>query len=197
VSLSDVDLVFIGGGQETGQTHVAADLAARGPALRDLVEQGAAVLAVGGGFQLFGNVHVTASGREIPGIGVFDASSSAGLERHTGDLRVEAVLDGPTAPAPVVLSGYQDRQGVTELGACARPLGTVVEGEGGQPAHEGAVYGQAVGTYLHGPVLADNPALADHLLRAAVRHRYRGGALVDGALDSSSTDADPGRKLAG
>ena len=32
------------------------------------------------------------------------------------------------------------------------------------PRHDGAVSGRVVGTYLHGPVLARNPELADVLL---------------------------------
>ena len=33
---------------------------------------------------------------------------------------------------------------------------------------EGVLQGSVIGTYLHGPVLARNPALADHLLALAL-----------------------------
>jgi CobQ-like glutamine amidotransferase family enzyme len=51
-------------------------------------------------------------------------------------------------------------------------LGTVVPGSGvgngaGEGA-EGAVQGSVIGTYLHGPVLARNPELADYLLVQAL-----------------------------
>ena len=51
-----------------------------------------------------------------------------------------------------------------------RPLGRVVVGAGNDTGDgsEGAVAGRVVGTYLHGPVLARNPALADHLLASVV-----------------------------
>ncbi len=51
VDFDRIDMVFIGGGQDTGQTHVARDLARRGGAVRDLVERGGAALAVCAGFQ--------------------------------------------------------------------------------------------------------------------------------------------------
>ena len=62
-----------------------------------------------------------------------------------------------------------DPAGVTRLGPGSRPLARVVDGVGNGapgpgPASEGAWADRVVGTYLHGPVLARNPALADLLL---------------------------------
>jgi CobQ-like glutamine amidotransferase family enzyme len=55
-------------------------------------------------------------------------------------------------------------------------------GEGNGGGTEGAWCGHVIGTYLHGPVLARNPALADLLLRWAT-----GDALVP--LDDDEEDA--------
>jgi CobQ-like glutamine amidotransferase family enzyme len=41
-------------------------------------------------------------------------------------------------------------------------------GNGAGESVEGAVQGSIIGTYLHGPVLALNPALADYLLGQVV-----------------------------
>ncbi|MGI9023176.1 MAG: hypothetical protein ACR2HV_08105, partial [Acidimicrobiales bacterium] len=51
-------------------------------------------------------------------------------------------------------------------GPSAQPLGRVVVGRGNDAGDgtEGVVSGHVVGTYLHGPALARNPALADLLL---------------------------------
>jgi CobQ-like glutamine amidotransferase family enzyme len=38
---------------------------------------------------------------------------------------------------------------------------------------EGAVAGTVIGTYPHGPLLARNPALADHVLELALGHMLR------------------------
>ena len=47
-----------------------------------------------------------------------------------------------------------------------RPLGRVVHGvgNGGGDGTEGAMAGRILATYMHGPALARNPALADLLL---------------------------------
>jgi CobQ-like glutamine amidotransferase family enzyme len=72
-------------------------------------------------------------------------------------------------PAPELglptLSGYENHQGATILGPAATPLGRVVSGAGNADGRtEGAIAGRVVGTYLHGPVLARNPAHADLVL---------------------------------
>src|SRR5262249_10914871 len=48
------DLAYIGGGQDREQVLIAPDLAARGPAIYEAVDGGAALLAVCGGYQLLG-----------------------------------------------------------------------------------------------------------------------------------------------
>jgi CobQ-like glutamine amidotransferase family enzyme len=64
------------------------------------------------------------------------------------------------------LTGYENHAGLTRLGPDALPLGKVLVGHGndGGDGTEGTVSGRIVGTYLHGPVLARNPALADMIL---------------------------------
>ncbi len=167
-----IDMVFIGGGQDTGQTHVARDLARRGGAVRDLVERGGAALAVCAGFQLFGAGYVTASGRELPGIGVFDAHSIGGPDRIIGN--VIATTIPHAGESPLTLVGFENHGGKTYLDPGAPPLAHIVHGGGnlGDGRAEGAVYGNAIGTYLHGPLLPKNPRLADRLIAAALRHRY-------------------------
>ncbi len=56
------------------------------------------------------------------------------------------------------------------LGPQARPLARVISGAGNRAGDgfDGAVQGSVVATYLHGPCLARNPELADHLLRRVV-----------------------------
>lgn len=84
------------------------------------------------------------------------------------------------------LTGFANHMGATILGADAKPLGRLTRGTGntdvhgaeaaglsGEDAHrqtraEGAVQGSVVATYMHGPVLARNPQLADWLLARAM-----------------------------
>ncbi|HEY4669093.1 MAG TPA: hypothetical protein VIH05_04885, partial [Tepidiformaceae bacterium] len=69
---ADYDLVLIGGGQDREQRRIADDLVAKGPAIKQAIDDGMPALAVCGGFQLFGHRYVDHEGGIIPGIGVFD-----------------------------------------------------------------------------------------------------------------------------
>jgi CobQ-like glutamine amidotransferase family enzyme len=174
---TDTDLLLIGGGQDSAQSLVALGLTRHAARIRDLVEQGAAALAVCGGFQLFGASYETAAGEVLQGIGVFDAWTLAADERLIGNAVVETVEQTPetiAVPAHVQLVGFENHAGRTHLGPSGRPLGRAVTGAGntGDGGAEGAVHRNAVGTYLHGPVLPKNPRLADGLISAALLHRY-------------------------
>lgn len=176
-NLDGVDLVLMGGGQDTAQSYVAADLVQRGPELRDLVEGGTAALVVCGGFQLFGTSFITAAGETIAGIGVFDARTRGGHRRIVGNITIDATVqrDGAAhAQPPLRLVGFENHSGITRLGPRTKPLGRVARGAGnlGDGSVEGAVYRNAIGTYLHGPLLPKNPRLADHLIVCALAHHY-------------------------
>ncbi|MPZ13834.1 MAG: glutamine amidotransferase [Chloroflexi bacterium] len=186
------DIFFFGGGQDREQEVVSRDLALRtGEAIQEAVEDGAALLAVCGGYQLLGYFFRTADGTEIPGVGLFDAYTIAGPARNVGNVVVDASLDGQRH----TLVGFENHSGRTYLGqapsgasqaashigGCPQasgphrtvPLGRVLVGNGnnGEDHFEGAQDRHAIGTYLHGPVLPKNPWLADWLIQAALRRR--------------------------
>ncbi len=169
---AEADLVLIGGGQDAEQRRVAPDLFERRDTLRRWIDEGAAALAICGGFQLFGHFYRTAEGEELPGVGIFDVTTVApplGWERCIGDVLADSFVEGV---GEVV--GFENHGGRTYLGPAARPFARVRFGHGnnGDEPSEGAVYREAIGTYLHGPVLPKNPALLDRLILAALRHRY-------------------------
>ena len=161
---------FIGGGQDLDQVRVAEDLIqAKGPALKQAVSDGSPLLAVCAGFQLLGSHYLTRDGTRIPGLGLLPMHTVAGSERLVGNLLVEADPDlGLRQP---LLIGFENHSGRTELGSGLAPLGRVVRGRGnsGGSGFEGAWAGNVLGTYLHGPLLPKNPALADWWLRGALQ----------------------------
>jgi CobQ-like glutamine amidotransferase family enzyme len=63
------------------------------------------------------------------------------------------------------LTGFENHRGLTHLGADVTPLGRVLSGTGNGDGTDGVLTANVVGTYLHGPVLARNPTLADLILR--------------------------------
>ncbi|MDK2821694.1 MAG: hypothetical protein PWP31_1659 [Clostridia bacterium] len=163
------DLIFLGGGPDQEQGVASDDLRAKGPWLKEAVEEGVTLLAICGGYQLLGQYYRTNSGETLPGIGVFDAYTEAGNERLKGNIaiRVEELGD----ETPVI--GFENHGGRTFLGN-ASPLGSVIYGDGnnGHDQTEGVKYKNAFGTYLHGPLLSKNPHLADYLIGLALQRVY-------------------------
>jgi CobQ-like glutamine amidotransferase family enzyme len=163
----DVDLFFWGGGQDQEQAAVAHDLqGTKGEALRAAVEDGAALLAVCGGYQLLGYEYRPHNAEALPGIGLFDATSVAGPERFIGNVIVDSQWGE--------LVGFENHSGLTTLGAGVEPMGRVRVGRGnnGRDGTEGAIYRNAVGCYLHGSLLPKNPVLSDWLVARALERRH-------------------------
>ena len=87
------DLFYLGGGQDREQALIAPDLAAKGAALAEVVAEGAALLAVCGGYQLLGRYYRERSGAELPGIGLLPLHTIAGERRMIGDILIECDLE--------------------------------------------------------------------------------------------------------
>jgi hypothetical protein len=163
------DLLYVGGGQDREQALIAPDLAARGDAIRAGVDEGVALLAVCGGYQLLGRAYRGRDGSVMPGAGLFPLETVAGTRRMIGDVLVECELE-PGERRTV--AGFENHAGRTLLDPGAQPLGRVVAGFGndGSSGFEGCRVAAALGTYLHGPLLPRNPWLADWLLARALAH---------------------------
>jgi CobQ-like glutamine amidotransferase family enzyme len=166
------DLLYIGGGQDREQTLIAPDLAAKGEALAEAVSEGAALLAVCGGYQLLGRGYRARDGLFLPGAGLFGHETVAGTTRMIGDVLLECEL---VPGEHRTIAGFENHAGQTTLDAGTEPLGRVLYGFGndGESGFEGCRLGRAIGTYLHGPLLPRNPWLADWLLSQALAHATR------------------------
>ncbi len=200
VDPGEVDLFVIGNGGEFHQRLIAADLAdVKGPGICEAVDDGAALLAVGAGFELLGRFYQPARGVELPGARLFDTwtiqqgadltSASCTLTearagRAIGDLLVRWDAE--------LLVGFENHSARTYLGPAARPLGQVIAGQGNNgDGGEGVRLGNAIGTYLRGPCLPRNPVLTDFLIHAALRRRYGEAELapLSDQLEHAARDA--------
>jgi lipid II isoglutaminyl synthase (glutamine-hydrolysing) len=194
VPAGEIDLFYVGGGQDREQALVAQDLVAKADALRGAVEDGAAFLAVCGGYQLLGSSYRDVAGNELPGIGLLPLHTIAGERRMIGDVLLDCGWAGET------LAGFENHAGRTILEEGAEPLGRVVSGFGndGASGYEGARYKRAYGTYLHGPLLPRNPWFADHLLSEALAHAGGSTELtpLPDELEREAHDVSAGRARA-
>ena len=178
------DIIFGGGGQDSGQQQIAEDLRANGDKFKEWVEDGVPTLLVCGLYQLFGNFFRTADGDTIDGISVLDIETVAGAKRMIGNAVVRTSKFGEVV-------GYENHSGKTTLGAEMKPLGMMEKGEGnnGTDKTEGAIYKNTIGTYLHGPLLPKNPKIADFLIQKALERKYGGPQELEKLKDDYETRA--------
>jgi len=159
---------LLGGGEDAAQVSAVKGLRADGH-LFGALERGAVLFAVCAGFQIAGNTFTVGEQDEvIEGLGVLDVDTRRGPVRAVGEILTHwRRPDG----SEYLITGFENHGGFTTLGPAAKPLASVEIGIGNaNDGTEGAVQGKVIGTYPHGPILARNPALADHLLELALGH---------------------------
>jgi CobQ-like glutamine amidotransferase family enzyme len=175
------DLFYLGGGQDRDQRLCAEDLVSlKRDGLHAAAARGAIVLGVCGGYQLLGSSYELGPEETLPGVGLLDVHTTrADGPRLIGNVAIEVRLPEPGAqrrgdargdPPARVLAGFENHGGRTHLGSGQRALGRVLKGHGndGHSGMEGARSGNAIGTYLHGPLLPKNIWFADWLIATAL-----------------------------
>jgi CobQ-like glutamine amidotransferase family enzyme len=124
------------------------------------------MLMICGMYQLLCHKFVTHKGHEIKGIGIFNAETIASSNRMVGNLKVSSDFG--------ILYGFENHSGRTFLQEGQKPLGKVLRGNGnnGQDDTEGAITNNVFGSYLHGPMLPNNPRFTDSLIATAARNLF-------------------------
>jgi lipid II isoglutaminyl synthase (glutamine-hydrolysing) len=156
-----LDVYLFGGGEDDPQVMAAAGMRASRDAIDRALGAGSVIFAVCAGFQLLGHTYEARDGETLDGLGLVDMTTAAGPSRLIGEVVVEpdARLGLP------ILTGFENHGGRTRLGAEEHPLGRVLSGGGnGIDEVDGVLRDHIIGTYLHGPVLPRNPALADLMI---------------------------------
>jgi hypothetical protein len=174
-ALPEADIYCLGGGEDGPQVRAARSLT-EDATLARRAAAGAVVLAVCAGYQI--------AGKTFPAVGEVVGEPS---DEAPGALR-----------ALPTLTGFENHGGKTTLGPGVAPLARVVHGVGNGDGSgtEGAVSGRVIGTYLHGPLLARNPALADLLLDWALSGEPAGDRVPVAAFDDRAADALREERLA-
>ena len=162
---TNIDVVIGGGGQDSAQADVQADILKIGGQLQKLAEKNVPMVLICGTYQLFGHRYVTSSGQEVKGIGIFDAETIGGDKRMIGNVMVKSDFG--------MLFGFENHSGQTFLGKNQAPLGKVLRGGGnnGKDKTEGARTRNVFGTYMHGPFLPNNPQFCDDIIKMAAQNQ--------------------------
>ncbi|TFC65987.1 type 1 glutamine amidotransferase [Cryobacterium sp. TMT2-4] len=164
-----VDAVVVGSGSDFDMVRARDILATMTTELRTWATAGVPILLVGTGWELLSWGIELADGSVVEGLGIVAGRAVPMPARATDDIVVASRFGR--------LIGFENHRR-SYVGGEAAPLGQVLSGSGNGAGAEGLVMGSVVGTHLHGPVLAKNPGLADHLLRAAlarIGHEYLPG----------------------
>lgn len=194
--LKTIDLLFGGGAQDHEQEIVMKDLYKKKELIKNLIESDMPALFVCGAPQLMGKYYEPAVGKQIKGLEIFDmiskhpgidqprligniiaevfpyviARSETTKQSQAGDRHALQARDDE-----MLIIGFENHGGRTYLGDEAKPFAKVLKGFGnnGEDGTEGVVYKNAIGCYLHGPLLPKNPEIADFLISKALEVKYK------------------------
>lgn len=158
-----VDAVVLGSGSDASLEASRAALLTMHDEFRRWGTEGVPILAVGTGWELLSWGIERRDGDAVEGLGILPGRAVPRPSRVAGDLIIASPRSG-------ILVGFENHSR-DYVGAEGSPLGRVRAGHGNgrDSGQEGVVMGEVFGTHLHGPVLAKNPAFADHLLEIAAR----------------------------
>lgn len=178
--MQQVDLIFMGGGPDSGQKQMYEDLLERkGPYIREYVENGGAALFICGSYQLMGHYYKAADGSELEGLGVYDMyTQHFGHKKRRCVSNIVCKLSSSILEDPLFkainhtgehIVGFENHGGRTYLSQSYRTLAQVITGHGNnsEDGTEGLHVKNSIGTYLHGPILSKNPHVADYLIAKA------------------------------
>ena len=140
---NDIDIIFGGGGQDSGQSKIEKDLVRIAPELKEMIEAGTPTLVICGLYQLFGEYFETSEGQKIQGTNILGITTKGGPTRLIGNITINTPELGEVV-------GYENHSGLTTLKPGTLAFGTVVNGA---------------------PILPKNPRVADFLILKALEKK--------------------------
>jgi CobQ-like glutamine amidotransferase family enzyme len=174
-------MIFMGGGSDREQGLVYHDLLHKAETLRQEIDNGLPALCICGAYQLLGRYYQAPDGTMLQGLGFFDLYTEGRAPRLIGNILLESAVAGEK----ISVVGFENHGGRTYLhDPDLKPFGTVIKGHGnnGEDGGEGLWYKNLIGTYLHGPLLPKNPAIADYFIQTMAARR---GLTLTGTLDDT------------
>ncbi len=166
LNLSEVDILFIGGGSDKEEKHACKNLLPYKEQLRTFAENGGVLVALCGAYPILGNYFKTED-ETVEGLGILNIYTEYESKRITNNV----VLESDFVKTRIV--GFENHSGRTYINDHT-PLGKVVFGKGNNDSgdYEGVVYKNVIATNLHGPLLPKNPELCDYILTCALKKKY-------------------------
>lgn len=198
--LEAIDILFGGGAQDREQEIIMKDLQKKKATIKELIDNNLPSLFVCGAPQLIGHYYEPSVGKRIEGLGIFDMYTKhpgPKDDRLIGNVVAQIHSENLSTNYQLLttkLVGFENHGGRTYLGKSAKPFAKVIKGFGnnGEDETEGVVYKNAIGSYLHGPLLPKNPQIADWLIAKALEVKYKKKIeleKLDDALEQKAREA--------
>lgn len=171
------NFVFMGGGSDLNQKILYEDLLLNKKGfLSDYIQSGKVGLFICGAYQLLGNYYETEKGEKLQGLGIlnFYTKNEGAKNRSVGNIKTLLNKDIKDAVFKTkqdrFLFGFENHGGQTYFSDKLSPLGKVISGFGNNRKEktEGLIYKHTFGTYLHGPLLPNNPTFCDYLIKRSL-----------------------------
>jgi CobQ-like glutamine amidotransferase family enzyme len=155
---ADGDIYILGGGEDSGQ-EIAKELLDKNDFKKLILEMKKICFVVCAGLQILGSSYEVDGRTQKKGLDILNFTTKRLKKRAVGEVISESDQFG-------TLTGYENHGGGTFLHNNIMPLGIVKKGVGNNDTDntEGFIFDNIIGTYMHGPVLARNPNLADFLI---------------------------------
>ena len=165
------DLVFAGGGADIEQNILSNDLIKYKENIKQAIDEGVFFLLICGAYQLFGKYYKDVEGNIINGLEIFPYYTEAIEDRKKrciGNIVIDVNLNGNSSK----VIGFENHGGQTF--DISSPFGKVLVGNGNKfnDEFEGFFQKNIIATYLHGPLLAKNPELADYIIKYCLARKY-------------------------
>jgi hypothetical protein len=175
--VSNINLLFMGGGPDSAQKEVYDDLMRnKRNFIQDFIEKEGVGLYVCGSYQLLGKYYKTSDGSVLEGLNILGIYTE-----HFGNKKPRCIGNCVARLSNKILNdkvfinvnkvgrdvvGFENHGGRTYMEDPDNCFAKVLVGHGNnsEDSTEGYLYKNSIGTYFHGPILARNPHLADFLI---------------------------------
>ncbi len=166
------DIIFAGGGADKEQSILSNDLIRYKKNIKTALNNGVFFLLICGAYQLFGKYYKDVDGNIIPGLEIFDYYTEAIEDRKKrciGNIIIKSKIND----IETEVIGFENHGGQTYN--IKTPFGKILTGNGNKfgDIEEGYLEKNVIATYLHGPLLAKNPVIADYIIKYCLERKYK------------------------
>ena len=168
------DIYFFTGGTDKSLDNACEELLKYKDFIQNEVNNGKVFYAVDSGFTLISKYREYKGGKRVECLGLFDGYAKQEDKRFTGNVIAKFGIAEQYGFMQDKLLGFENHNWSMYLGKDVKPLAKIIQGMGNnlKDKTEGAVHKNVIGTWLRGPVVANNSSFADFILKMALQKKY-------------------------